>query len=421
MSYWRIHNNFYDLTDFMHIHPGGVDLLETSRNMEDVTPMFESYHAMKDIDRIERMMIKYKIPEEKYDEYHIVNKNVKQYDFTNYRILTKSVREMMNNDYKAGLIWYSKMIPFTILYLFTYYVSFFTSNTYTNIMMSIICGLLFVIIYFCIMHDASHNGLFHDSKKNGFLSRIMNSWGLWNHAIWERHHCYGHHSFTGEYGRDPDTLHYHPFIVKNRTDKLNNIFTRNQDKLHMIIMFIFPGQYVGQCMSYVRGYLRGSMWRVKLNVGNDITKYEKIIYLTSLTLLMISFMFYTSYGVVAYLIALNIGYSLCIFPDHDTFENAIEEKEDFDDWMVQQISKSGNFCNNNDYVGYLFGGINYQIEHHLFPTVYHGNYKKISVIVKKYCLENNIRYTHHETLYDAYKSYYKMIKYTKPFNSSNNS
>ena len=52
----------------------------------------------------------------------------------------------------------------------------------------------------------------------------------------------------------------------------------------------------------------------------------------------------------------------------------------------------------------LYGGINYQIEHHLFPTICHVHFEEIKPIVKDTCKEFNIPYVEHYSIYSALKS-----------------
>jgi linoleoyl-CoA desaturase len=78
------------------------------------------------------------------------------------------------------------------------------------------------------------------------------------------------------------------------------------------------------------------------------------------------------------------------------------------DWGELQVKESGNWggiiwC-------HLFGGINYQIEHHLFPSMYHGHYPEISPIVRQTCQEFGIPYNHQPTIIHAlYDTFQKMI------------
>jgi linoleoyl-CoA desaturase len=102
-----------------------------------------------------------------------------------------------------------------------------------------------------------------------------------------------------------------------------------------------------------------------------------------------------------------------IVADHDTYETAIENHYDGNDWLRLQIQNSGNFLNDNFIWTHMFGAINYQIEHHLFPNMSSVHYPKVKPIVMKYCKDNNIPYVHHTTLWGAYKSYIKMLDYNK--------
>ena len=113
-------------------------------------------------------------------------------------------------------------------------------------------------------------------------------------------------------------------------------------------------------------------------------------------------------------ISKNITYALLILPDHDTFEtnqNYIKYDKD-KDWGEIQVRNAGNFCTQNPLICYLFGGINYQIEHHLFPTLSHIHFHKIKPIVQKTCKEFDIPYVHHDSLYDAISSTLKQYSYS---------
>ena len=64
----------------------------------------------------------------------------------------------------------------------------------------------------------------------------------------------------------------------------------------------------------------------------------------------------------------------------------------------QQIESSSNV--GGEYLCYINGGLNYQIEHHLFPRIAHTYYPYIAPIVKDWCKTNNIKYVHYATIKD---------------------
>ena len=67
--------------------------------------------------------------------------------------------------------------------------------------------------------------------------------------------------------------------------------------------------------------------------------------------------------------------------------NKIEE-----DWAIHQLQTTANFATKNKIYTWLFGGLNYQIEHHLFPKISHIHYPVISNIVKATCQDFNVKY-----------------------------
>lgn len=137
---------------------------------------------------------------------------------------------------------------------------------------------------------------------------------------------------------------------------------------------------------------------------------------------------------ISYFCTMNMWYWMCIAPDHDTWESAFENKKkgmkkgmkseeqedrgeggegDYGDyghgcgvmdWGEMQVRESGSFAVNMPWVCAMFGGINYQIEHHLFPQISHVHYPQISPIVQKTCDDFNIPYNKHGTWTSAIRS-----------------
>ena len=100
---------------------------------------------------------------------------------------------------------------------------------------------------------------------------------------------------------------------------------------------------------------------------------------------------------------------MCIIPNHDSFETHANITTDMKntDWGEFQVRNSGNFATDNYLVNYCFGGINYQIEHHLFPTICHVHFPQIQEIVKKTCEEFDIPYVENKNIYLAISSVLK--------------
>jgi linoleoyl-CoA desaturase len=94
-----------------------------------------------------------------------------------------------------------------------------------------------------------------------------------------------------------------------------------------------------------------------------------------------------------------------VFPEIKMPENKLE-----DEFALHQLKTTANFAMNSKVVSWLVGGLNFQIEHHLFPKVSHIHYPAISKIVQQVCKEYNIPYINNSTLWKAIKEHVKFLK-----------
>lgn len=79
-------------------------------------------------------------------------------------------------------------------------------------------------------------------------------------------------------------------------------------------------------------------------------------------------------------------------------------------WAIHQMKTTSNFAHTNRILSWYIGGLNYQIEHHLFPNICHIHYRDIAKIVKKTAQEYNIPYLEHKSFRAALLSHFKVIK-----------
>jgi linoleoyl-CoA desaturase len=93
------------------------------------------------------------------------------------------------------------------------------------------------------------------------------------------------------------------------------------------------------------------------------------------------------------------------FPIPDVITNKLE-----DEWAVHQIKTTANFATNNKLVSWLVGGLNFQIEHHLFPKISHIHYPAISKIIRQACQEYGIQYIEYPRVRYAVASHVAFLK-----------
>lgn len=79
-------------------------------------------------------------------------------------------------------------------------------------------------------------------------------------------------------------------------------------------------------------------------------------------------------------------------------------------WAIHQLHTTSNFAPNGKIVEFYTGGLNHQVEHHLYTNISHVHYKKIATFVKETALEHGLPYNEYETMWQALKEHYKQLK-----------
>lgn len=80
------------------------------------------------------------------------------------------------------------------------------------------------------------------------------------------------------------------------------------------------------------------------------------------------------------------------------------------DWAVSQLYNTANFAPKSKLFSWYVGGLNFQVEHHLFPSICHIHYKKIAKIVEETAKEYNLPYYSYRTFFAALSEHTKMLK-----------
>ncbi len=414
---WKIHDKYYDLTEFMYSHPGGLEIIKLAQNTADCTVLFETYHAFSSkYESIKKQLSLYEVDLSTQPNTETKSKQPPTYDFTSYRKLVRRVKDELELDMtniKANWFWYIKNICLAALYVGSiYYMLTMASTTFEQIIGGFIVGFLLYAIGFNVMHDGMHWGLFSTSytKLNWILGSIVGNLLLYNPIMWFYHHTYAHHSYTGNDIHDPDMKHFRPFARKFDSDnRIIKFICSIQHYLITFIAVIFPGMGFGQAFAYLISNFTGRIF------GTPIPKKKYSSFDICISLLKLYILTYFGpAGIISYIISCNLFYHINVLGDHDVYESAVTNhmSDNSDpDWLKIQISNSANFVPNNLVWTHLFGGINYQIEHHLFPNICHVHYPRIAQIVKAYCKENNIPHVEHHSLINTYKSFLQTMKY----------
>jgi linoleoyl-CoA desaturase len=80
------------------------------------------------------------------------------------------------------------------------------------------------------------------------------------------------------------------------------------------------------------------------------------------------------------------------------------------DWAIHQLSTTVNFSRRNRLLSWYVGGLNFQVEHHLFPKICHVHYPRIADIVQRTALEYNVPYLEHKSFWHALRSHFATLR-----------
>ena len=110
-------------------------------------------------------------------------------------------------------------------------------------------------------------------------------------------------------------------------------------------------------------------------------------------------------------LTLAVVFQLAHVVEHTEFDAAgIEPKKIENEWAIHQVKTTADFAASNRILSWFVGGLNFQIEHHLFPRISHIHYPAISRIVAETCNQYGLQYNYFPSMGAAVSSHYKFMK-----------
>lgn len=283
-----------------------------------------------------------------------------------------------------------------------------------KIVFCLLFGINLAAIGFNIMHDAGHNSFSANKTVNSILSYSLNLLGG-NIYFWKLKHNIAHHTFTNIEGEDPDIEI--KFMRVHQDQELK--------KYHRFQRFYFPLLYGISYFAWIFYQDYEKYFRQKMTGAKDKFHFpanEKVIFWISKIFHFILFIV-IPIAVLGWLptligllitgavcgICLAVVFQLAHVVDQTEFKS-LEAAKVEEEWMIHQIQSTANFSTKSKILTWLLGGLNFQVEHHLFPKISHVHYPALNKIVKQTCAEFNIKYNEYHTFYKAFRSHVFVIE-----------
>jgi len=279
----------------------------------------------------------------------------------------------------------------------------------------LLMGIGMVGIGTSVMHDSNHGSYSERKGVNKWLGRVIFLIGGY-HVTWKIQHNVLHHTYTNIEGLDGDIdagffLRFSPHSKHYKMHKFQHIYA-----WFLYGLLTFQWATIKDFRSVVefhkldllkkeRKTLKQALWEVAIT---------KIVYYGLFLVLPILFSgvgwgwVVLGFCIMHFIAGLALS---CIFQLAHVMEGAefpapTEEKKMANNWAVHQVLNTINFSPRSKIMSWFIGGLNFQIEHHLFPHICHVHYPKLSKIVQ----HTAIPYQVEPTFVTALITHGKMLK-----------
>jgi len=270
-----------------------------------------------------------------------------------------------------------------------------------------------------VMHDANHGAYSANEKTNYWVGHSLNLLGgsVFN---WKLQHNVMHHTYTNIVNMDDDI-----------DDKLILRFSPHTEvkwyqKFQVVYAFLLYGiltLYWALAKDFVQfnkytktGVNKETKQQNRITLLRIIA--DKIVYffvfmaLPIFILKMPVLQIISGYLLMQFIsgVVLTVIFQLAHTVEQTSHPLPNENLTIENDWAIHQLNTTVNFARDNKFISWYVGGLNFQVEHHLFPTICHVHYPEIAHIVKATAEEFNVPYLENKTFGAALKSHMKTLQ-----------
>lgn len=295
------------------------------------------------------------------------------------------------------------------------------SNQFSNLTMlglAMLLGMFAAFIGFNVSHDAMHGSL----SARGWVNELFsNSFYLLGASpyVWKITHNIVHHTYTNIPGHDED-IEVAPGLIRLDPDEAWRPWQRYQQ------WYAFP-VYCLASLSWVlrKDYLK--FFKDKIgqtqNSGHPRREYITLFatkfayyifflalpyYMLDITLGQLLLGFVIMHAVEG--LVLGLVFQLAHVVEGTAFPMPSERGTIEEAWAIHQVRTTANFAPRSWLASFLCGGLNRQIEHHLFPKVCHIHYPAVAAIVRETAHEFGLPYIENPTFSSALLSHFKTLQ-----------
>ncbi len=292
------------------------------------------------------------------------------------------------------------------------------TNVWLIILMWAIMGVGMAGIGLSVMHDACHGSYSKNKRVNKIVGGVLQILGG-SDLNWKIQHNVLHHTFTNIDGfdEDIDTNGLMRFSPNQERKKFHKYQAYYAPFLYGLMTFFWV--VMKDFQGLIRYNKQGLLKSQGVKFGPSMAKLiiSRVLYLGVILVLPILLVDIPWWGTLLGFFLMHFIGGLCLAlifqPAHVINETEfVVPNEDLsveNHWAIHQMKTTANFANRSRLFSWFVGGLNYQVEHHLFPNICHIHYRKISKIVKSTAEEYGVPYYAEKTFFGALTNHFSMI------------
>lgn len=269
-----------------------------------------------------------------------------------------------------------------------------------------------------VMHDAAHGAYSSKQWLNKFAASSMFLLGS-NTINWKIQHNLNHHTFTNIYNHDPD------ISTKAVIRLCEHASLKKYHRYQQYYAFFFYGfmtlmRLFDEIFTLIKYNKQGITAELNVNPKWELIKLilTKLVYFGVIFTLPLIFTDFKFWQILIGFAAMQLTAGMImstVFQMAHVVEEAYQPLPDENniihtDWLVHQLKSTADFGKRNGLLSWYIGGLDFQVEHHLFPNICHVHYAAIAPIVEETAREFGLTYNTNRTFFHALVSHYKRLK-----------
>jgi linoleoyl-CoA desaturase len=273
-----------------------------------------------------------------------------------------------------------------------------------------------ILIGFCVQHDANHGAYFRSRRFNHLLGWTADALLGFSSYAWRIKHNVAHHTYTNVDGYDDD-ISQTPFARLMPSQRPRPWYRLQHVYIWPLYsLMVIRWQTGADVTALIRGRIAKSAVHMprRWDLAGLIAGKAVFVGWAIVAPMLVYPWWVVAAGYAGYTMATSLvtatTFQLAHCVEEADFVSAEQLAVEKRLWAVHEVETTVDFCPRNAVLTWLLGGLNFQIEHHLFPRVAHTHYPGIAEIVRRNAAKHGIRYTAQPSLFAALRSHQRHLR-----------